>query len=154
MRTKRRRAIQGRKKRVDLKKIKAAGGVLFRKVKGGEPEVLLIRRNGYWDIPKGKLEDHETIEECAAREVAEETGIPVPEIRSYLCGTYHEYDERGERFGKTTYWYSMAETGRAEYSPQIEEGITELKWIDVDTAEEMVEYDNLREVLAAFKRSL
>ena len=75
--------------------ISAAGGVLFNIVEGlDEPKVLLIYRNGFWDIPKGKLEKGESIPQCAVREVAEETGSELPLIISDLGTTYHEYEQK------------------------------------------------------------
>jgi 8-oxo-dGTP diphosphatase len=56
--------------------ILAAGGVLIRPGKG-EVEVLLAlrKRDGDWPLPKGKLEESETFQACAIREVGEETGL-------------------------------------------------------------------------------
>lgn len=138
-------------KRADLERITAAGGVLFRDTTAG-PEVLMIFRNGVWDLPKGKLEEGESVEECAVREVAEELGIQEPEIRSFLCETWHEYSMDGMEYGKTTYWYVMQEKEKTagRMSPQKEEGITELKWERIDKAIHLVGYDNLRIVLKQF----
>ena len=55
------------------KHIIAAGGVVFR-IEHEVVSILLIFRNGVWDLPKGKLEKGESIEMCASREVSEETG--------------------------------------------------------------------------------
>ena len=52
--------------------IEAAGGVVVNDC----GQWLMIRRNGRWDLPKGHLECGERIEECAAREIEEETGVP------------------------------------------------------------------------------
>ena len=51
--------------------VKAAGGLVLNENK----ELLFIFRRGKWDLPKGKLDEGETIEQCAIREVAEETGV-------------------------------------------------------------------------------
>ena len=53
------------------KQIIAAGGL----VTNPHHEILWIFRRGFWDLPKGKLEEGETIQTCALREVQEETGI-------------------------------------------------------------------------------
>jgi len=123
----------------------AAGGVLYRSVDGSY-EVLLIRRNGYWDIPKGKLEDYESIEECACREVSEEIGIPLPEIVASLEATWHTYVLDGETMAKTTHWFLMTTTAQL-FTPQVEEQIESVEWVSLDAAVDRVGFDNLRMVL-------
>jgi 8-oxo-dGTP diphosphatase len=51
-------------------------------------ELLLVRRrdSGYWALPGGTLELSESIEDCARREVREETGVQLGELR--IVGTY------------------------------------------------------------------
>lgn len=134
--------------------VKAAGGVLYEK--GTSPrKVLLIKRNGFWDLPKGKLEKEETIEECAVREVEEEIGARNISIENSLCETYHEYKVDRKKYGKTTYWYSMPfDQVDFEFVPQIKEGITEVKWIDLGQAKQMVEFENLVKVLNSFEKKL
>ena len=54
-----------------MKEIIAAGGLVFNE----DGDLLMIFRRGRWDLPKGKLDDGEQIEDCAVREVKEETGL-------------------------------------------------------------------------------
>lgn len=133
----------------EFKPITAAGGVLFSEI-AGQPQVLMIFRNGLWDLPKGKLDEGESIPECAAREVAEETGCPLPEIVTELGTTFHSYTDQWGDFAKTTWWYAM-QTDAKKFSPQTEEGITKVCWIDLDRALEIAGFDNLKEVLLRFK---
>lgn len=132
-----------------IAQLTAAGGVLY---KADSPQkILLMKRNGFWDLPKGKLEKGESIEECAVREVEEEVGAANISIERFLCDTYHEFEEGGKKFGKTTSWYAMKlETNDSELEPQEEEGITELKWVDLQKAKLIVEFENLVEVLNEF----
>jgi len=123
----------------------AAGGVLYRLVEDSY-EVLLIRRNGYWDIPKGKLEDGETVEECARREVSEEIGIPLPQIVASLDATWHSYVLDGETMAKTTHWFLMTTTAQL-FTPQVEEQIELVEWVPLEQAVKRVGFDNLRMVL-------
>lgn len=130
----------------------AAGGVLFREVEKEKPtEVLLIYRRGVWDLPKGKIEQGESIEECAQREVAEEVGIRPPQLHSRLEDTYHEYKEDDKEIGKTTHWYAMSLSAENEnLKPEKEEGIEKLEWVPLSEATNKVGYENLRTVLQSF----
>ena len=134
--------------------ITAAGGVVYQvEPESGQTLVLLIYRNGYWDLPKGKLEKGESIPMCAVREVAEETNSELPTIISSLGTTYHEYKERKKHFGKTTYWYSMVFPREQTLYPQKSEGIERIEWIELHKALGVVGFDNLKEVLKAFVKS-
>lgn len=140
-----------------VKPVTAAGGVIFDQTENGEPRVLLIYRRGVWDLPKGKVEEGETIKECAVREVAEEIGVSVqPEIVSTLTKTYHEYNEGDEYFGKTTHWYSMRlpTVPEVDFNPETEEGIDKVEWIPLSKARELVGYDNLVKVLTSLQTTL
>lgn len=137
-----------------MEHITAAGGVLFREPgEGKEPEVLLIHRNGVWDLPKGKLEDNESLKECAVREVSEEVGSAPPDIQAVLTDTYHEYREGGKQIAKTTHWYAMTLRDRKEtLTPEKKEGIHKLEWVPLGQATERVGYENLEYLLAEFKK--
>ena len=62
---------------LDVKEVRAAGGLITRVDETGDPQVLLVHRSRYddWSFPKGKLDPGETFEEAALREVKEETGL-------------------------------------------------------------------------------
>ncbi|MCC5943180.1 MAG: NUDIX hydrolase [Balneolaceae bacterium] len=135
-------------------RIKAAGGVLFR-YKNSLAEILLIKRNGFWDLPKGKVENRESIEEAAIREVEEETGVENISIKSYLCETYHEYVQNGTSYGKTTYWYLMDANGfNGTTTPQLDEGITETEWVHLKKAFTIAHFENLKSVIGEAHKSL
>ena len=108
--------------------VEAAGGVV---AMGNR--LLTMRRNGRWDLPKGHLEEGESIEQCAAREVAEECGLELEHLNvtAHITDTLHFYyfpkTQRWEL--KTTHWYAMDYDGAADTAPQTEEGITEVEWI-------------------------
>ena len=135
------------------KKISAAGGVVFKVTPTGDFLVLLIYRNSVWDIPKGKLEKGETIEMCAVREVAEETGSVLPAVVSSLGTTYHTYEMKGKEYAKTTWWYGMVLPQETELLPQSEEGIESIEWVELAEAIERVGYKNLVEVLSRFREA-
>jgi len=106
--------------------IKAAGGL----VKNHKGEILMIFRRGKWDLPKGKLDAGETLEECALREVEEETGLKNLELRKLLKITFHTYVQFGKHILKETHWYSMISKGNENLVPQTEEDITETRWVN------------------------
>ncbi len=140
------RLIVDEKISLTLIKVQAGGGVVQQEKKG-ERQVLLIFRKGVWDLPKGKKEAGETIEECACREVAEETGIPMPKIERFLVKTFHQYKRNGQLYNKETYWFAMKRKGNTDFTPQKEEGITKVAWVEVTEAFKKVGYENLQKVL-------
>src|SRR5690554_5740689 len=98
-------------------KMEAAGGVVLRATDGRE-EVLLILRNGIWDLPKGKREAGESVPECAIREVSEETGIREVTLAGFIGETYHTYLLNDLKIDKKTYWYGMEAAGGYVLKPQ------------------------------------
>lgn len=106
--------------------IEAAGGVVI----NPQGKYLFIKRNGFWDLPKGKLDEGETIEECAIREVEEECGIDGLAITASAGATYHTYEMKGKEVLKISYWYLMNTGFTGTLVPQTEEGITEVRWMD------------------------
>lgn len=110
-----------------FRRVTAAGGVVYNEAN----ELLLIKRQGKWDLPKGKRDDGEEIETAAIREVQEECGISNLEIRSFITLTYHTYFLEGKRVLKTTHWYQMQYTGTEVLIPQTEENITEAAWFNI-----------------------
>jgi ADP-ribose pyrophosphatase YjhB (NUDIX family) len=109
-----------------LSSITAAGGLVF----NSKNEVLFIYRRKKWDLPKGKLDPGESIEECALREVKEETGVQSLVIQHHLLTTYHLYLEDSMVF-KTTYWYKMTSDDLI-LIPQEAEGIKKALWIHLN----------------------
>ncbi len=79
-----------------FKIIEAAGGLVFNEDK----ELLFIFRNGVWDLPKGKIEKRETIEEAALREVEEECGVSDLKLGVLIDKTYHIYEYKNQFFLK------------------------------------------------------
>lgn len=117
----------------------------------GERQVLLIFRKGVWDLPKGKKEPGEAIEACALREVTEETGIDTLTVEHFLTKTYHQYERDGKLYKKETHWFAMRAVAETNFTPQKEEGITKVQWIEIRKAIQMAGYENLLKVLELIK---
>ena len=126
--------------------VRAAGGI----VTAPDGTMLLIQRNGRWDLPKGKVEPGETLLQAALREVEEETGIsvdswqlavdsatqdsgsPLPTTHYPLpTKTYHIFNLYGGWHLKQTSWFPMT-AEKSEGIPQQEEGITDIEWVSPD----------------------
>ncbi|MCF4102445.1 NUDIX domain-containing protein [Gillisia sp. M10.2A] len=104
--------------------VTAAGGMVF----NDNEEILFIYRNKRWDLPKGKTEKGESLEESAIREVEEETGVKDLEIRRFLRKTYHIFKRKDKFKLKVTHWYEMYSPYTGELIPEHSEGIKKVKW--------------------------
>lgn len=124
--------------------ILAGGGVVYNKKK----QVLLMKRLGKWDLPKGKADKGEKFRQTAGREVTEECNIEVA-VRKKVCTTWHTYRLHGKRMLKCTKWYKMDCLDDKNMSPQVEEDIEELRWMNKKEIAEAMEnsYESIRFVL-------
>lgn len=130
--------------------VEAAGGLVFNK----KEETLLIFRRGYWDLPKGKIDQGESREMAAIREVQEETGLSLLHIEDYLCETNHVYrDKHDRRCIKRTYWYHMKTTDE-KLVPQKEEDIEQAIWVHLAsflTTQPKI-YKNILKVIQSYQQ--
>lgn len=129
----------------EFKRVAAAGGV----VKNQYGEYLFIFRNGFWDLPKGKAEKGETIEQTALREVQEETGVYELALEEFLCDTWHCYLLKGKMLLKQTYWYRMTAPKEQNLTPQTEEGIEAIAWLSREEIQKRLPemYSSVRDVV-------
>jgi len=125
--------------------IRAAGGI----VKNKKGETLFIFKNDNWDLPKGKISPMEKKKDAAIREVSEECGIKKLQITHSRGKTYHIGHINKSFFLKKTYWYEMFCEDDENISPQAEENITRIKWVDLKQNQSILKhiYGNLKELL-------
>jgi 8-oxo-dGTP pyrophosphatase MutT (NUDIX family) len=132
----------------------AAGGL----VTNPQGEILWIYRRGFWDLPKGKLDDGETIQTSAVREVQEETGIVGVQLHEMLCFTNHKYFDKylNEEVIKLTYWFHMSIPNAQNGIPQTSEDIEKIEWHALNTARHCLDntYDNIIEVVEKYRLKL
>ena len=123
--------------------VQAAGGLLVRR-QAGQLQIALVHRPIHqdWSYPKGKLEEGETFEEAAEREVFEETGL-ICRLLRFIGHT--EYTDRKGRPKVVGYWVMSAETGSFEPN----EEVNELRWLDIASAGLLLTYERDRSLLAA-----
>ncbi len=111
-----------------FKIINAAGGV----VRNSENKTLFIYRLNKWDLPKGKVEEGESVDYAAMREVEEECAVSQLKIIKDLPSTFHIYKMGLEIILKETFWFEMNTDYLGELIPQKEEGIERVEWFSID----------------------
>ena len=128
-----------------LPNVEAGGG----KVYNAQGKVLFIFRNDKWDLPKGKAEKNESIEETSMREVEEETGVKGLEVVRPLETTYHIFKRNGKHKIKVTYWFEMKTLFKGPLLPQEEEGITKVEWLSIEESQKALgnSYANIRRLV-------
>lgn len=130
-----------------FKEIIAGGGV----IRNSDGKYLMIFRRGVWDLPKGKMEEGEEIEECALRECEEETGLHGLTLDEPIGITHHTYKLDGQPVIKHTYWFKMNYSGNETPVPQEEEQISKVKWVDSEEMKELAKqtYPSIADVFSA-----
>jgi 8-oxo-dGTP diphosphatase len=124
--------------RVAVTLVRAAGGVVSR-----NGHVVLVHRPKYddWSFPKGKAEPGESDEDCALREVSEETGLRC-RLGDELASS--EYvDARGRP--KRVRWWRMEPVADDGFSPNDE--VDELRWVTPEEASSLLSYTRDRVLL-------
>jgi 8-oxo-dGTP diphosphatase len=124
--------------------VRAAGGVITRLGPGGEPEILLVHRPRYddWSLPKGKAEQGELDEDCALREVEEETGL-VGDLGPEVAVT--EYEDSAGRPKRVRYFEVTPKDG-AEPAPRNE--VDAVRWLTRQGALALLSYERDRKLVA------
>jgi 8-oxo-dGTP pyrophosphatase MutT (NUDIX family) len=115
--------------------VRAAGGVI---VRDGRVAVVHRPRHADWSLPKGKLDDDETWEQAAVREVEEETGIRARIVGELESARYR--DSRGRP--KMVRWYRMEVDDEGAFAASAE--VDELRWLTRDEALRLLSYPHDR----------
>jgi 8-oxo-dGTP diphosphatase len=125
--------------------IRAAGGIVVRAGAEG-PEVLVVHRPKYddWSFPKGKALVRERDEDCARREVEEETGL-VCELEADL-GVSRYTDAKG-RPKRVRYWLMRPTAGELAFRNEVDDAA----WSSFDDARELLTYPRDRAVLTGIE---
>ena len=127
-----------------------AGGGLVRNQSG---KMLFIFRKGKWDLPKGKIDKGETLEEGATREVKEETGVKKLQINGLAGVTYHIFKRNDQYQLKETHWLNMVTPYNGKLKPELQEYITKAKWKGPKKTAKALEnsYGNIKYLLKDLK---
>ncbi|MBQ7959429.1 MAG: NUDIX domain-containing protein [Oscillospiraceae bacterium] len=126
---------------------KSCGAIVYRKFHGNT-EILLIKHvnSGHWSFPKGHVEEGETEEETALREVKEETGIDILVDTSFR-ETVQYYPRKDTQ---KIVVYFLGKARNYDFVPQ-EEEIAAIKWVEIGNAAAMLTYENDKTIVAKAK---
>lgn len=113
--------------------VQAAGGI----VTNHKNEILVIKRFGYYDFPKGHIEKDEDAAIAAMREVKEETNVGNLIITQKLGTTYHIFSDKNGFILKETQWFKIEASATNTLKPQTEEGIEKVWWMTMDDLKKM-----------------
>lgn len=130
-----------------FKVMHAAGGIVSK----GELK-LFIHRIGKWDLPKGKVEKGEGLNEAAVREVEEECGVQVT-LQQKVGETWHTFKQKGKDILKCTHWYTMTNTDDSAMTPQTEEDIAEVRWMTPKEVTEIALADTYKTIQEIFEQA-
>ena len=113
-------------------------------------EILLVHHNaGHWDFPKGHIENGETEEQTAIREVKEETNIDIIINNKYRYTT--SYSPKENVMKEVVYF--LAQNIDEDKKPQLEE-VSEVKWFTLEEAMNTITYENSKEILNKLKKDI
>lgn len=130
-----------------------SGAVVFRRDENGGVEMLLIQdAKDRWTIPKGHIEEGETAQQTAKREIGEETGLMNTEILGWLGKIHFRYRRIDKLVLMTTQIYLMRAFGDTN-AIQKEEYMNGIKWFKFHDALDAIEYEDIGKLmLLAMKR--
>lgn len=121
----------------------SAGGVVFRKGEKKLEMMMIEDRYARWSLPKGKIEQGETIEQTAIREIEEETGIIGKIIDPIEVIYYNYYHPKHGQIKKEVHYY-LVEAIDGELEAQVSE-INRVIWCEPQEAWDLQRnqgYDN------------
>jgi len=130
-----------------------AGGIVFRRDKKGDVEILLIQdHKDRWTIPKGHIEEGETAQEAARREIGEEAGLHDIDMLGWL-GKIHFRYRRIEKLVLITQQVYLMRVKTDGNEIQKEEWMNGIKWFGFNEALDLIEYEDIGKLmLLAMKR--
>ncbi len=125
----------------------SAGGIVYRRAADGVRFLLIRDSYRNWGFPKGHLEEDESPDDAAVREVREETGLARITLKAPVDVIDWHFRFRGRVVHKVCHFFLIEARG-GHPRPLRKEGITACKWFDFEKASALVSYDNARTVLA------
>jgi len=129
-----------------------AGGIVFRHGEKGVEILLIQDAKDRWTIPKGHIEEGETAQQTARREIGEEAGLKEVDILGWLGKIHFRYRRIDKLVLMTTQIYLVRAKGDTN-DIQKEEWMNGIKWFDFHDALDAIEYEDIGKLmLLAMKR--
>ncbi|ANN14213.1 NUDIX hydrolase [Amycolatopsis orientalis] len=128
----------------------SAGGLVVDAERANAALIGRLDRHGrlLWSLPKGHIEDGETVEETAVREVKEETGISAQVLEPLGTIDYWFVAER-RRVHKTVHHFILESTGGELSDEDVE--VTEVAWVPLADLETTLAYSDERKLVRKAK---
>jgi len=124
-----------------------AGGIVYRRSKQGEVEILLIQDSkGRWTIPKGHIEEGETARQTAEREIREETGLQEMKVQDWLGKINFRYRRANSLVLMTTEIFLVRAEGN-DSAVKPEKWMTSLGWLPANEALDKIEYEDIGKLI-------
>jgi len=124
-----------------------AGGVIFRVTRAGDLEILLVADHfDRWTIPKGHIEEGETAQETAIREIGEEAGVHELEPICWLGKIHFRYRRQNTLVLMSTQIYLFKALGDTN-DIQKEEWMNGIKWFPFDEAVDIIAYEDIAKLM-------
>lgn len=131
-----------------------AGGIVFRHNKKGELEILLTQdAKDRWTIPKGHIEEGETAQQAAKREIAEEAGLSETDMLGWLGKIHFRYRRVDKLVLMSTQIYLVRAKGDTN-AIQKEEWMNGIKWFSFDDALDAIEYDDIGKLMLIARKRI
>ena len=135
---------------VSMKRQVSSGGAIYRKQEGRCEVALILRstRKGkkIWCLPKGLMQETESPEETARREVREETGLEgkVNEKLGEIQYIFYSPEEHS-RIQKTVYFFLIGylHGSVADHDSEVEEA----RWFPIEAAIDLLMYETERDIV-------
>ena len=129
-----------------MKREKSCGALIIDQSQGKHNILLIQHKTGNWSYPKGHMEQGETEQATAIREVMEETNINV----ELLPGFREAIAYSPKKGVMKTVVYFLAKPKNYDCRPQLSE-LKATGWFDFEQAESMITYPNDKEIFTKMK---
>lgn len=144
-----------------IKRVFSAGGIVV-KGEGGKPKILVAQHSGHkgWDFPKGHVENYESSENAAIREVEEETGVKAEVVEKVGKSEYFYFDPpsrevsegKRQKVFKTVVYFLMRYVGEGEATTAYE--TSDMVWLDPKDVEDKLTYDGTKKLWREVKEKI